>query len=506
MNDSNQKESQFQKLSNIKEDAKNNRRSKWLMRIVVIFLVLVFLSGIAWGANDLVSREGSELPPYALAEITERNAVIETTAPKTAAQMLELIGEATDYAKQEKPKLRLSRSFDIEQDSIRFYDANTQNELDAGTAGRLTAAATLMRSALEEQLGSGYENRETQFGESMQDLLWEPDIQEEDLAQKADCTYQNYICTAYDCGHTQEEPPQECPSCGAENTYELQYLNDYTILLPFTDDSVQVTEIFQPPTTQQLADLLSGSLGEFIVLENVTVTSVYDAVFSCVVQRAQTEDEHGKLKSMKYDCAIDVEITLRFTDELAEVGSVVAAVTLHNSASFDLTWPSIVLKETEYSLEKRGGVTLKATQVAPEGTAFFWKSSDESAVTVDAQGNVSAGKTLGASAEIIVYMELNGVIYQDACTVTVKNSVEKIKLSRNNLTLQQGGSAQLIASVSPRDATFKEVYWFSRDDGIVTVDQNGTVTALAPGVVEICALTVDGNMKSTCTITVEGEA
>ena len=55
--------------------------------------------------------------------------------------------------------------------------------------------------------------------------------------------------------------------------------------------------------------------------------------------------------------------------------------------------------------------------------------------------------------------------------------------------------------VNPEDATFKDVYWFSTDESVVTV-KDGVVKAVAPGQAGVYVITLDGNYKKTCQITV----
>ena len=65
-------------------------------------------------------------------------------------------------------------------------------------------------------------------------------------------------------------------------------------------------------------------------------------------------------------------------------------------------------------------------------------------------------------------------------------------------------SLQLTALVLPDDATDKGVTWSSSDVAVATVDDNGLVTAIAPGTATITATTNDGsNLTASCEITVE---
>lgn len=80
--------------------------------------------------------------------------------------------------------------------------------------------------------------------------------------------------------------------------------------------------------------------------------------------------------------------------------------------------------------------------------------------------------------------------------------VRGVSLDRGALTLIEGGTAQLTATVEPIDATNKKVTWSSSAPGVATVDASGNVTAVAEGTATITATTDDGGKTATCTVTV----
>lgn len=81
--------------------------------------------------------------------------------------------------------------------------------------------------------------------------------------------------------------------------------------------------------------------------------------------------------------------------------------------------------------------------------------------------------------------------------------VRGVSLDQYVLTLIEGGTAQLTATVEPIDATNKKVTWSSSAPGVATVDASGNVTAVAEGTATITATTDDGGKTATCTVTVE---
>lgn len=61
---------------------------------------------------------------------------------------------------------------------------------------------------------------------------------------------------------------------------------------------------------------------------------------------------------------------------------------------------------------------------------------------------------------------------------------------------------QMEATISPADATLKDVTWSISDQSIATISETGLVTGLHGGVVTVTATSVDGGVKASCEITV----
>lgn len=77
-----------------------------------------------------------------------------------------------------------------------------------------------------------------------------------------------------------------------------------------------------------------------------------------------------------------------------------------------------------------------------------------------------------------------------------------VTISSDTLTLEQGESAVLTATVSPSNATVKSVNWSSSNGNVAHIDENGLITALSPGTSTITVSTVSGGYTDTCLLTV----
>ncbi len=85
-------------------------------------------------------------------------------------------------------------------------------------------------------------------------------------------------------------------------------------------------------------------------------------------------------------------------------------------------------------------------------------------------------------------------------------AVTGVSLSKTSLTLVEGGTETLTATVSPDNASNKSVSWKSSATDIATVDGSGKVTAIKPGSATITVSTTDGGKTSSCDVTVLSSA
>lgn len=84
-------------------------------------------------------------------------------------------------------------------------------------------------------------------------------------------------------------------------------------------------------------------------------------------------------------------------------------------------------------------------------------------------------------------------------------NVSGVNLKWDSLKLYPGDSTTLQATVSPENATNKNVLWTSSDDSIVSVDTDGKITAHKEGTATITVTTEDGNHFDTTLIEVKNQ-
>ena len=81
-------------------------------------------------------------------------------------------------------------------------------------------------------------------------------------------------------------------------------------------------------------------------------------------------------------------------------------------------------------------------------------------------------------------------------------SVSGVTLSQSSVTLVEGETCQLNATVVPENATNGNVTWNSTNAKVASVS-NGTVTAISAGDAIISVTTEDGGKSASCKVTVK---
>ena len=218
-------------------------------------------------------------------------------------------------------------------------------------------------------------------------------------------------------------------------------------------------------------------------------------------------DQHGKVTAVKEGVAIIIvttedggktatcEVTVKKKEEPAPEPIPVIGVTLDKS-------------ELELTEGDTAELVATVTPDDADNKNVIWSSSDESIATVDQDGKVTAVKE--GVAVITVTTEDGGKTA--TCEVTVRKKEEPapdpipvigVTLDKTELTLIEGETAELVATVTPDDADNKNVIWSSSDESIVTVDQDGKVTAVKEGVAVITVTAEDGDKTATCEVTIK---
>ena len=141
-------------------------------------------------------------------------------------------------------------------------------------------------------------------------------------------------------------------------------------------------------------------------------------------------------------------------------------------------------------------------EFAPENTTdktIVWTTSDESVISVSADGEITANK-LGTATITATHKELT-----DSIAIEVKPiDAESIEIILPDDTetnddgtpkVNKGSEVQLKAEILPENTTYKEVEWSVSDETIATIDKDGVLTTNGTGTITVTATAKSGVTK-----------
>ena len=195
--------------------------------------------------------------------------------------------------------------------------------------------------------------------------------------------------------------------------------------------------------------------------------------------------------------------------EICGVGTAVITVTAGKvKATCTVTVPRLInwIEFDEDEIELKAGETYQLKPDISPSTAtnktLKYTSSDSKVAKVSDSGLVTA---ISEGEARIRAQATDGSDEYAICYVTVtgKAKVTGITLNQTSAEVKRGENLALQANISPYYAANKNVVWKSVDTKVATVDDNGNVTAKAPGRTKITATSAENSSyQASCTITV----
>lgn len=254
---------------------------------------------------------------------------------------------------------------------------------------------------------------------------------------------------------------------------------------------IAVKSVSVSPQTLTLDEGETATISYTLSPENATNKTV---VFLSANEAVATVTESGFVTAV---AAGSTKITVTSVDG----PSASVSVTVNEQVK-TVAVTGVTVDPTEVKLVEGETATLTAT-VAPENAtdkSISWSSSDDKVVTV-ADGVVTAV----APGEATVTVKTKDGEKTATCKVTVEKkviAVSGVTVDPTEVTLIEGDSATLTATVAPEDATDKSVTWSTSNDKVATV-ADGVVKAVAAGEATITVKTNDGDKTATCKVTVQ---
>ncbi len=451
-------------------------KEKLFMAVLVGALIAIFATLFTYGLDSVLAMEGN-MPPNILTDGI-------TPAPKDKNEAVEYLYKVIDKALTDKPKYENYKNFDLNNDTLN----TTANE-------KTKSVISYASGGLISYLDSNLEMSSGDFGEEIADKINLPQISSDDVID-FNCDYIYYSCQS--CNAENETELPSCEICGGIYPYNMKYRDEYTVTLTIAASDDILKNNFNKRTTEEAIALCGDAIYGFAQIKNLN--TVYDELIITYKADRLTDN----LTFLEYSKKMKISTDTNLIGKFSSLGAINISFEMTELNGYNFTWANLELSEKEIVVEPKdkGNLLANLTCSDPLSATVTWLSSDESIVAVDNEGYYNATDKTG-EAKIIASFEFGGKIYKDECTVKVKYSVESSKMSEKNIELSVGETKQLSVAVSPKNATIQTVKWYTENEDIATVDENGVVTAVSSGTVIIYSLTDDGYFKSSCEVTVK---
>ena len=248
---------------------------------------------------------------------------------------------------------------------------------------------------------------------------------------------------------------------------------------------------------QTTLSLVAGTTGQLTATVSPDDAADKTVTWASADETIATVDANGKVTAVA-DGQTTITVTTTDGAKTADCKVIVTKDKVNVSG--------ITLSET--TLDKTtddGAVTLVATVSPEEATdkTVVWTSSNPAVAAVSATGEVSF---LDKGTATITVTATNGTPddtsddFSATCAVSVVKNVKGLTLDKSALLFETGNSGQLVAAVSPADASDVTVSWKSSNPSVASVDASGNVKALSKG---RATITADSHgFKATCEVTV----
>lgn len=167
----------------------------------------------------------------------------------------------------------------------------------------------------------------------------------------------------------------------------------------------------------------------------------------------------------------------------------------------------ITIDPSEVTMNSKDKRILEAT-VDPQdlyNVSLHWTSSNTDVVKINDTNNLNVTiEGVNPGTAVITAINQDNVVV-GYCHVTIKQKVTGIELSEKLVTVPTTMPYyQLIASVTPYDATNKKLIWSSTNTSVATVDDKGLVKIIKSGVATILVISMDDpTITAMCTFNVE---
>lgn len=181
------------------------------------------------------------------------------------------------------------------------------------------------------------------------------------------------------------------------------------------------------------------------------------------------------------------------------------AVTITNSTSYTKNVSYYIIGQIS-KFVKAGALKIATSSTNGSIISTGFKNPDGSIALLVYNSGTSANTiriVSGTSAFDYAVPAKSAVTFNWATVTSVP--VTGVSVSPATASIGVNTTAQLVATVSPANATNKNVTWSSNNTAVATVNSNGLVTGVAQGTAIITVTTVSGSKTATSSFTIQGQ-
>lgn len=186
--------------------------------------------------------------------------------------------------------------------------------------------------------------------------------------------------------------------------------------------------------------------------------------------------------------------------------AVCCAVALFASCQEEVASPvaSVALDETSLVLFTGQTHTFVATVLPDEALdkSVTWASADPTVASISENGELKALKT----GETTVTVTTTDGGFTAECAVEVLTPmvyVQSVSLDKSTMEVLLKQSGKLVATITPADATVKDLVWTSANPEVAEVTVDGQVVPKSVGQTVVTVTTVEGGKSATCVVSVD---
>ncbi len=451
-------EEERKRLERIDRIDSNQKNKKVIIAIVTVALIAIFAFGTVFGAKYILSYEGTAPMPDENAEL-----VLPDSSEKILSDISAVKNSVSDCS-----AVKLNKSFNV---SVSDDSVSVEGGSEALPDYIGFVKSSLVDLINEEKNSASFEGT---FGDDFSAFVPSLDFSTDNIIS-AEC---------------------------ARNEEDESKLEYSVTFRSFTDKEAASLPYAAVFGVDKCSDTVNSIVQKLSPMAEITDVSLS---FTEPVLTVRKDSASGNPEAFEAKCICSVEANAEFKGTYASLGSCKISFDIEETGNYDFTFAGIKFNSDVFYIAKGDSDELKysvVSDLSPAELKIRWESSDPDILSID--GNFyKAHKVSEKPVYVTGEFDYCGKTYSAKCVYFVRKELEDVRLSAKELSLKKGETASLELKFKPQDATIKTVRWFSEDESIARVDENGNITAVSKGETSVYLISEDGNFKRACAVKVK---